>query len=99
MSVTIGTTSYGYRYQLLDAREAPPLAALVRQARAAGLEALQICENARPLDVPAAEWRDTVRAAARKRSRRSRHGAWPDSSSRTMRTAAVSYTHLRAHET
>jgi sugar phosphate isomerase/epimerase len=35
---------------------------LVRQTRAAGLEALQICENARPLQAADAEWRDTVRA-------------------------------------
>jgi sugar phosphate isomerase/epimerase len=63
MTCTIGTTSYGYRYQLLDAREAPPLTTLVRQTRAAGLEALQICENARPLQSTDREWRDTVRAA------------------------------------
>jgi sugar phosphate isomerase/epimerase len=63
MTCTIGTTSYGYRYQLLDEREAPPLPALLRQTRAAGLDALQICENARPLQADAGEWRDTVRAA------------------------------------
>jgi sugar phosphate isomerase/epimerase len=63
MTCTIGTTSYGFRYQLLDEREAPPLPALVRQTRAAGLEALQICENARPLQADERERRDTVRAA------------------------------------
>lgn len=63
MTCTIGTTSYGFRYQLLDEREAPSLPALVRQARAAGLEALQICENARPLQAAAREWRDAIRAA------------------------------------
>ena len=63
MTWTIGTTSYGFRYQLLDEREAPPLSALVRQTRAAGLEALQICENARPLRATDGEWRDAVRAA------------------------------------
>jgi sugar phosphate isomerase/epimerase len=63
MTCIIGTTSYGYRYQLLDEREAPPLPVLVRQTRAAGLEALQICENARPLQAGEGEWRDTVRAA------------------------------------
>lgn len=63
MTCTIGTTSYGYRYQLLDEREVPPLSALVRQTRAAGLDALQICENARPLQAADGEWRDTVRAA------------------------------------
>jgi sugar phosphate isomerase/epimerase len=63
MTCIIGTTSYGYRYQLLDEREAPPLPVLVRQARAAGLEALQICENARPLQAADGDWRDTIRAA------------------------------------
>jgi 3-oxoisoapionate decarboxylase len=63
MTCTIGTTSYGYRYRLLDEREAPPLPVLVRQTRAIGLDALQICENARPLQADEREWRDTVRAA------------------------------------
>ena len=63
MTCTIGTTSYGFRYQLLDERDAPSLPALVRQARAAGLGALQICENARPLQASDREWRDTIRAA------------------------------------
>ena len=63
MTSTIGVTSYGFRYELMDAREAPPLAALVRTTRAIGLEALQICENARPLAASAQEWRDTLAAA------------------------------------
>jgi 3-oxoisoapionate decarboxylase len=63
MTSTIGVTSYGFRYELMDEREAPPLPALVRATRAAGLTALQICENARPLTADAAEWRDTLRAA------------------------------------
>jgi sugar phosphate isomerase/epimerase len=60
----IGTTSYGFRYLLMDATHAPPLLSLVRQTREAGLDALQVCENARPLDVSAAGWRDVLRAAA-----------------------------------
>lgn len=60
----IGTTSFGFRYQLLDAARAPSMRDLIRQAAALGLDALQICENARPLAVPAAEWRDHVRYAA-----------------------------------
>jgi len=59
----IGTTSYGFRYQLLDARLAPSLHAIVEQTRTAGLDALQICENARPLDVAPAAWQQVVRAA------------------------------------
>lgn len=59
----VGTTSYGFRYQLLDERFAPSLVALVEQTRRAGLEALQICENARPLTATRGEWRQVVRAA------------------------------------
>jgi sugar phosphate isomerase/epimerase len=61
--LTVGTTSYGFRYQLRDARSAPSLAALVRQTRAAGLDALQICENARPLESGTDAWREALRAA------------------------------------
>ena len=61
--LTTGTTSYGFRYQLRDARSAPSLATLVRQTRAAGLDALQICENARPLDAGEDGWREALRAA------------------------------------
>lgn len=61
--VTIGTTSYGFRYQLLDERLAPTLTSLVRQTAGAGLGALQICENARPLAVTRDEWRAVVREA------------------------------------
>ncbi|MPY86767.1 MAG: TIM barrel protein [Luteitalea sp.] len=60
---TIGTTSYGFRYLLSDARRAPPLSTVVRQTRDAGLDALQICENAHPLAMSVAEWRDLVRMA------------------------------------
>jgi hypothetical protein len=61
---TIGTTSYGFRYLLMDTADEPPLVSLVRQTREAGLDALQLCENARPLDVSAAKWREVLRAAA-----------------------------------
>lgn len=52
----IGTTSFGFRYQLLDPALAPPLTSLVDQAAEIGLELLQICENARPLNVSESEW-------------------------------------------
>lgn len=52
----IGTTTFGFRYQLLDPAHAPSLASLVDQTRELGLEALQICENARPLEVDEAGW-------------------------------------------
>jgi sugar phosphate isomerase/epimerase len=53
----IGTTSYGFRYLLLDPRQASPLTAVVDETRALGLESLQICENARPLDLTLPQWR------------------------------------------
>jgi sugar phosphate isomerase/epimerase len=53
----IGTTSYGFRYLLLDPRQAPPLAAIIDETRALGLESLQICENARPLDLTLPQWK------------------------------------------
>lgn len=59
----VGTTSYGFRYQLIDERLAPSLVSLVEQTRRAGLDALQICENARPLAVSRDEWRQVVHAA------------------------------------
>lgn len=54
--MTIGTTSFGFRYQLLDVARAPALRSIVDQTRALGLGALQICENARPLDCSGADW-------------------------------------------
>lgn len=64
MRPTLGTTSYGFRYQLLDPRLAPTLESLVEQTRRAGLDALQICENARPLSVSPEQWQRVVRLAA-----------------------------------
>jgi 3-oxoisoapionate decarboxylase len=58
--VTIGTTSYGFRYLLQDPRRAPPLEAILEQARSLGLESLQICENARPLDLSHGEWKALI---------------------------------------
>lgn len=52
----IGTTSFGFRYQLLDPARAPALTDVVDQVRQLGLAALQVCENARPLDLRDAEW-------------------------------------------
>lgn len=61
---TIGTTTYGFRYLLAHPAHAPPPASLVGLTRAAGLDALQVCENARPLALRRDEWRDVVRDAA-----------------------------------
>ncbi len=59
----IGTTSFGFRYAFLDAARAPKLSEMIRQAREAGIERLQICENTRPLEASAAEWREAHRCA------------------------------------
>jgi len=52
----IGTTSFSFRYLLLDEARAPSLETIVRRARALGLERLQICENARPLALGDDAW-------------------------------------------
>lgn len=59
----IGTTSYGFRYLLADERRAPSLTDLLQRVSADGLDALQVCENARPLALSATDWRDTIRCA------------------------------------
>jgi sugar phosphate isomerase/epimerase len=60
----IGTTSFGFRYAYLDSTKAPLLSDMIRQAHAAGIECLQVCENTRPLDIPSFEWREAQRCAA-----------------------------------
>lgn len=60
----IGTTSFGFRYAFLDPKNSPSLAEMIRQARDAGVERLQICENTRPLENSATDWREARRAAA-----------------------------------
>jgi sugar phosphate isomerase/epimerase len=53
----LGTTTYGFRYALLDASRAPAFSELFGRAREIGIERLQVCENARPLALPAEEWK------------------------------------------
>ncbi len=60
----IGTTSFGFRYAFLDAANSPTLAEMIRQAREAGVERLQLCENTRPLEVSKAGWREALKCAA-----------------------------------
>jgi sugar phosphate isomerase/epimerase len=60
----IGTTTFGFRYLLLDPARAPSLESVVDRARALGLDALQICENARPMDLGDAAWDAVVARAA-----------------------------------
>ena len=63
----VGTTSFGFRYQLLDPDRAPSMREIVRQAIALDLDALQVCENARPLAVSEAEWRHLIAFADQNR--------------------------------
>ena len=63
MRLPMGATSYVFRYLLGDAANAPPLPDLPRLARTAGLERLQICENARPLELGRAAWTELQRQA------------------------------------
>jgi sugar phosphate isomerase/epimerase len=56
MTIKIGATSYVFRYLLADAARAPKLWELLVLARNAGLERLQVCENARPLQLSCSEW-------------------------------------------
>ena len=64
MKLAVGATSYVYRYLLGDEGSAPPLAKLIRLARRAGLDRLQICENARPLALAPSGWKELQREAA-----------------------------------
>ena len=62
MQPRIGATTYVFRY-LLDSPRAPALAELLAMAKAAGLERLQVCENARPLSLSPAGWTALARHA------------------------------------
>lgn len=59
----IGTTSFGFRYAFLDPSNSPTLGEMIQQARAAGVERLQVCENVRPLEVSKREWQEAQRIA------------------------------------
>ena len=52
----IGTTSFAYRYLLQDPQRAPSLETIVGYAKETGLDMLQICENARPMELSADRW-------------------------------------------
>ena len=60
----IGTTTFGFRYLLLDPDRAPAIETIFQQARAYGLDVLQICENARPMDLSGERWNAAVAHAA-----------------------------------
>lgn len=61
----IGTTTFAFRYLLLDPARAPSLQSVVEQAHGYGLEVLQVCENARPMDLSEREWREVLGCAGR----------------------------------
>lgn len=60
----IGVTSFGFRHLLLEESRAPSLASVVKRARALGFDALQLCENARPLALGQAQWQEVLDVAA-----------------------------------
>ncbi len=63
MTMKIGATTFVFRYLLRDPQRAPRLQAVVEQAHELGLKRLQICENARPLEVAASEWESVLEKA------------------------------------
>ncbi len=63
MTMKIGATSYVFRYLLADVSRAPKMWEFLVLARNSGLERLQVCENARPLQLSCSEWR-TLRTRA-----------------------------------
>lgn len=60
----IGTTSFGFRYAFLDLAKSPTLVEMIRRARDAGVERLQVCENTRPLEISRHQWQEARRCAA-----------------------------------
>ena len=60
----IGTTTFGFRYSFMDPATSPKLSQVIRQAREAGVERLQVCENVRPLEISKADWTEARRCAA-----------------------------------
>ena len=61
--IKIGTTTFGFRYSFLDPKLAPPLTNIIQQARKAGVERIQICENTRPLELDRSQWREVLKCA------------------------------------
>ncbi|HWB87503.1 MAG TPA: DAK2 domain-containing protein [Bryobacteraceae bacterium] len=56
LGVKLGATTYVFRYLLQEASKAPAPSELIVMARNAGLDCLQVCENARPLNLSCREW-------------------------------------------
>lgn len=60
----IGITTFVFRYSFMDRGNSARLREIVCRARQAGVERLQVCENARPLEMSKTEWQETIRCAA-----------------------------------
>lgn len=58
----IGMTTFGFRH-LLNRSRSPSLDQIVRRARTLGFDALQVCENARPMELSGADWDALMRSA------------------------------------
>jgi sugar phosphate isomerase/epimerase len=59
----IGTTTFGFRYAFLDPAQSPRLDEVITQAAGMGIERLQVCENARPLEISKIAWDEARRCA------------------------------------
>jgi len=60
----IGTTTFAFRYLFLDAARSPEMQVIFDKAHQHGLNTLQVCENARPMDTPERVWTTAVKHAA-----------------------------------
>jgi 3-oxoisoapionate decarboxylase len=59
----IGMTTFGFRHLLLDRSRSPSLDQIVRRARELGFDSLQICENARPMELSERAWDAVLQTA------------------------------------
>lgn len=60
----IGTTTFAFRYAFLDPGCSPPLESVVESVGDLRLDVLQICENARPMELSGAAWARVIDCAA-----------------------------------
>jgi len=59
----IGMTTFGFRHLVLDRSLSPSLDQIVRRARALGFDSLQVCENARPMELSERDWEAVLQSA------------------------------------
>jgi sugar phosphate isomerase/epimerase len=59
----IGMTTFGFRHLVRDRSRSPSLGHIVRRARALGFDSLQVCENARPMELSVPDWEEVLQSA------------------------------------